>query len=203
MEFLGFSGPDADLEMLSDFAVAQAARDELEHLTLALGQCVEHIRRRFARELLQVSAHHPIGERRTDETPSLGGVPDRLNELFGARLLQHVSESPTPEGFGDVRLACRHGKDDDACLGSLLLQMPQNVKPGHPGHHQVEKEHVGPQLVDEGDDLGAVARCTNQPEIGLGDEQRLQPLPDHRVIVGDQEGDHAPQCTAATRGCRP
>src|SRR5918996_124942 len=71
-----FDGRVADVELLADLRVRETARDEAEHVQLAIGQVGQLLRRlsvRDSRELLD----HALRDRRREERLAAGDDPDR------------------------------------------------------------------------------------------------------------------------------
>jgi hypothetical protein len=78
-------------------------------------------------------------------------------------------------------------------LGPPAAQLGSCLEAGLARHADVEDREVDVALEPALDRLGAVDGLGDDLEIGLGVEDELQPLPDDRVIVGDEnagdEGD--------------
>ena len=81
-------------------------------------------------------------------------------------------------------------------LGILGADLPDRLHALQLGHAQVHERDVGPQAPPQGDRLFAVAGFADHHGVLLHVDDRCQPAPDQRVVVGDQHAD------AAVRGRR-
>jgi hypothetical protein len=54
-------------------------------------------------------------------------------------------------------------------------------------HHHIEDEHVGPETLDQADDLQSVARLADDVKIGVGFQHRAQALANHPMVVGQND----------------
>jgi hypothetical protein len=95
--------------------------------------------------------------------------------------------------------ALEGGEQDDLDVRAGVLDQPGGVEAAQDRHAQVHQDHVGLQLLGQGDRVGAVGGLAGDLEAGL-DEQVDQGRPEHRVVVGDQQPGpaHAPGPSAAT-----
>jgi hypothetical protein len=70
-------------------------------------------------------------------------------------------------------------------------QPPRRLDAVDLGHPDVHDDHVGPQLERQVDRLAAVGGLPHDLEVVLGAQHRLEPAAGQRVVVGDDQFDHA------------
>ena len=139
-----------DVEPLGDGLVRHALRDQRQHLGLALGQ-----------GLAQLGPAHLAHEARlgagveADLAP--GGGPHGLEQLAGARLLEHVAGRAGLDDVDDHAVLEDRGERDDLDVGEAAPQLARGLDAVHDRHQQVHDDDVRPQALDEVQGLAAVA----------------------------------------------
>src|SRR4051794_2574401 len=106
-------GRVADVELLADLDVREAAGDQAKHVELAPGQSVELRRRRGlwdAHELLDHAFRDGGGEERI----SAGDRANRCEELFGRLVLEHEAAGAGAERLVDIFVEVEGGQDQDS-----------------------------------------------------------------------------------------
>jgi hypothetical protein len=107
---------------------------------------------------------------------------------------QHLVEA---EGLGDVvvaaqgqpghlvlgRISC--GEEQDGGVGAVLAQPPDDAEPVEAGHHHVEHQQVGAELLGEGERLLAIGRGGHL-EAGVAQARRQQ-FADVRLVVDHEQ----------------
>ena len=202
----------ATTRSLGDLGVGQAAGDQRQDLGLALGELVDPVAgRRRGRaepgEARRSAAGSPTGtaarRRRPPPAPPrpASGAEASLSRkpLAPARSASYTYSSRSKVVSTSTLVAPARGRrpcpvaEDQA--GGL-----QPVEHRHPDVHQ---DHVGPERGGLVDRVPAVDRLADDLDVGLGASSTEQPLPDHRLVVGDQHPDgHGRSSRAAAAGRR-
>ena len=81
-----------------------------------------------------------------------------------------------------------HGEHDDACLGALLDDASGGLDAVDLRHRHVHEDHVRLELLGQVHRLLAV-RCLPDHVEALVEHGSLQRLPEHPVVVGEQQSD--------------
>ena len=176
----------ADVELLADLRVREAARNQTKHVQLALRQLAELLRRlsaRNARELLD----HPLRDRGGQQRVSAGHDPDRLEELLGRVVLQDESAGAGSERLVDVLVQVERRQDQHPGRVVGGEDPPRRLEPVELRHADVH-EHDG--RVEAGglvDRLEPVARLGDDLDVRLTREQHAEARPDHRLVIGDED----------------
>src|SRR6266568_4025723 len=139
------------------------------------------------------------GDRVGDEGPAARDPADRRDELRRGAFLRKIA--------GGARLERPHG-----VLGFLVHAEHEYPQPGFIGvhlldeldaaparHGQVEEQHVELELAHALQYFAAVLRFAHDGEIGRRREHLLQPFANDRMVVGDNDADHA-ACALPSRG---
>jgi hypothetical protein len=104
-------------------------------------------------------------------------------------VLCHDPARATPQGLNDLRPVNVGRKQDDATMQAEIDDFGERLESSKQRHRQIEKQDVGSRLADERNCLGSVRGLANYLEIGLGVEQRPEPLPEQRMIVRNGDPD--------------
>ena len=97
-----------------------------------------------------------------------------------------------------VRMTTR----DAARSGSAAI-CAGGLEPVQPGHPDVHEHDVGAGRADERDGLVAVRGLPDDLDVVLGIEQRTQPGPQQRLVVGQHDPDHCGAPGGRGRHARP
>ncbi len=84
----------------------------------------------------------------------------------------------------------------------MTAQLLGDLQAGHPGHLDVEKDHVGLVLPCRRGHLVAPSHLRHDLDVVLQGEQRGQAAPDKVLVVRDQHPDHAAPARVASSGTR-
>ena len=66
----------------------------------------------------------------------------------------------------------------------------EHLEKARPGHGDVQQHHVGRQPREQGEHFVAVHGFPHDLQARVIRHDAAEPLPHHRMIVGDQEPDH-------------
>ena len=116
-------GLQAQAELAGDLGVAEAPRDQGEHLGLARGE-----RRTGGRSLQQ-----PRGEPRPEHGTPGGDRADRRQHLVLAGVLEHVAARPDPQRGGDAGVVVQHREHQDGALWRRGHDPAGGLEPRHGG----------------------------------------------------------------------
>ena len=183
----------ADHEVGSDLRVRAPAREQQQHLALALGELLQTGRavglahRRPAGELGDHRARH----RRSEQRGAACDDADRVEQLLGRRVLEHEAAGTGAQRVEHVLVQAERREHqhphvvaqrrDDAARGLDAVEL---------GHADVEHGDVrlaGPRGIDG---LQAVSRLRDHGQVGLGLDDLAQAPTDQRLIVGLADPDH-------------
>ncbi|EXU85738.1 hypothetical protein P354_06965 [Streptomyces noursei PD-1] len=170
-----------------DLGVGGAVRGGVQHLALAVGQragAVGQGGRRQHRVDDPLPVQHPAHRVRE---PGRWGVLDQ--EGVRAGLHRPAQIAGAAEG----------GEDDDLHAGQFVAQPGRGVQAAQARHLDVQQcdvDVVGPRL---GEDLVAARRLGDDLQVVLQGQQCRQRLPDHGLVLRQQQPDHAGQLTAWDR----
>src|SRR6185312_15087056 len=120
-----------------------------------------------------------------------------LDELGVCGVLQHVPGGAGREGLAHVRGVVLHREHQDARVGRLDPDLGRGVDPARAWHDHVEEDDIGRELARQLDGLLAVAGLADRLEVVLALQEQAQARPDHRVVVDDQDADHAGTSTTS------
>ncbi len=156
-----------------------------------------------------------LGGDGADQPPGDVGRQQRIPPGHGSNTVQeHVrlgvfeEEPARPEAQGLVHvivLVERREDHDPRPVQALLLQdLPRGLEPVHPGHPDVHQHDVGDELHGAAEGGLAVVGLAHHLDVRLGVEQRPKARPDQRLVVGEQDPDHAaPSSGSVARTRKP
>src|SRR5713226_2857125 len=124
---------------------------------------------------------------------------NRRGELGGGVALQHIPRRAGAQGLDDVRLTVVDRQHDHFGLGQVTSDLTNGFDPVQARHRQVDDGDVGPQLVGQLDCHLAILSLGDYFDVAHRFETQTHALADDRVIVGEQNADHA---YTALRGIR-
>ena len=166
---------------LFDIPCAQQAHDVL----LAL-------RERLDRLGLLLRAH-PLGEQPRDlrVEVDLAGVrgADRLGDLLGLGVLEHVARGAGLEGRRDLLLLDEARHRDDLRLGELGLDPADRGHAVHVRHEEVHEHDIRGQAAGHGHALGAVGGLAHDLDVGQEVEEGAEAHADDGVVVDEEHAD--------------
>src|SRR3954453_16123060 len=167
-----------------DGCICESVGDEFEHLALAPRE------RRQCRILLP--RHREV----RDCSPRDAGAEDRLacshagdgpQQVLRLGTFEHVAEGAGAHCREHGLLVVEHCEHQDPDIWCRPDDLACGVDPGPVGHADVENEHVGPE--QDGLTDGIATRPGRADALVALDatDQGAQPLPDDRVVIGDQD----------------
>ena len=183
-----------DEQLLGDIAVVHAARDELEHLHLAVGELGRSdvrgalfLRVAFGQggELGEQLARH----RGVDQRLATVHRPDRLGHLVQRDVLQQIAAGAGADRLEQILFLVTDRQHDDLRARHDILGGAAGFDAAALGHPDVHEHDVGQRLPGHGHRLGAVARLPDQVDVILLLEDHLQAAAEQRVIIRDQHPD--------------
>ncbi len=125
-----------------------------------------------------------------EEATPRGHRAERGDEVLDARTLHHVAQGSGPQRLAHRRPLLVHGEDADPRARSLRAQ-PGEDRPTLPRERPVEEQHLRSVLDHRGEGALRVGCLGHQRQVGLGGQHGAHPGADDRVIVGDDDVDHA------------
>src|SRR5437588_1095903 len=182
-------GRRLDDELGRDLGIRQAASEQAQDVSLPGGQLVERrVRRRPPRELLDQTAR----ARRGEQCVTVVHRVNRRDELVRGRRLQQEPRRAGPERVDDVLVEVECREHQHANPVSALDDAPSGVDPVQPGHADVHQHDVRSRFAGTLDGLVSVARLPDHLEVRLGVEDQPETGSHERLVVGEQNADHAP-----------
>ena len=130
-----------------------------------------------------------LADARPENRLTLGDREHCAQDLGRVRALEDVSGGARADRLGDraVVVHHRHHQHGDVRMG---LGEPASCRHAvEAGHRDVHDDDVGPQLARERDGLLAVGGFADEFGLGRVTQQRADPLPEERMVVGDQHPD--------------
>src|SRR5688500_1893939 len=170
-------------ELVGDLPHGLARGDHPHDLVFAVG---ERLVQRLAAVVLELEGEL-LAERGRDVAPAAGDLADRAHELLGRAFLGQVARSAGFQRAHRVAVLGVHGEDQHRAARIALAQLLDELQAVLAGHVVVEHGDFPGHAPREVDDFLAVARLAYDGEVGLNREHLPQSLPDHRVVVGDDD----------------
>ena len=118
----------------------------------------------------------------------VAALPD-VGELVALGLGEEIDRPALQGRERDVGPVLGEGADHDHRGVVRGLDQGEGFEPGHPGHFDVERDHVGFEFRRPLDGLGAIARDPDDLDPGLGPEQVREQLAHQGRVVHDQDAD--------------
>ena len=118
------------------------------------------------------------------------GGADRAHELGGLDVLEQVAGGAGAQR-GEELVVVAEARQHDDPRARALAQALQRADAVEPRHHEVEQDHVGVGARGGVDRGLAVAGLGDDLDVVLEVEERAQALAHDRVVVGEQDADHA------------
>jgi hypothetical protein len=81
------------------------------------------------------------------------------------------------------------GEDDHAASAARRGDAARGLDPVHLGHAHVHQDHIGHELFDELDRLGAVRGLARDLDVVASVEDHAEAAADERLVVGEDDGD--------------
>ena len=191
IELVCFSiAPLGQHQLCGDRGVRLALRHLPEHLQLARGQRVQPRRAGLVRR------HQPLDHGRVDHRPARGDPADRVGQLVavGDPLLDQVA--PPRAAVGQQRRARRWPRRTGSaarrrCSGCLAaIARPSSVWFG--GMRMSVTTTSGPCSSIEREAAREVRGRADEPQVGRGVDQAGEPVPQQRVVLGENDRDRHP-----------
>ncbi len=142
-------------------------------------------------ELLVLAAPRPCSERDAVEAPGEPlGHGEELQRREGLR--QHGVGASDVVRVDHARLHSRSRQQHDADAGRrrIVLELPAEVDPAAPGHHDVQHDHVRARELDPVEGGRRVARLVDDDVEAL--ERRAQERAQCRIVVHDENAQAVP-----------
>src|SRR5713226_6444278 len=172
-----------DEELFPDFLVAEALRDELNNLLLAVAeQRLFPPRSGLAglRKRLHDLGSHPIVQ---PDFPGMHAMYAFYQEISGG-LLQDHSARPEAHGPDNVAIVFRGGQHNHARGQRFEIDFLEDGQAVLIRHAQIEEKNIRLELGEELDALGAVLRFADDGDIFVGIEKLPQAIAKDRVVIG-------------------
>ncbi len=185
-----------DHQLSGDLQVRQPARDECEHLRLALGEIGDPLLEpgparpvRHPGELLD----QQFGQVRREQRLPAGHHPDRVGEFGRRGVLEQEPGGPGAQCLEDVLVQVERGQHQDlrirGAAGARLGDAARRLDAAQPRHPHVHQHDVGRQLGGALHRLQPVDRLTGHGDVRLRVQQHGEALADHLLVVGQQYAD--------------
>jgi len=125
---------------------------------------------------------------------SLVDGANSLDQLCRCDIFQQVSLGAGADGGDHPVLLAKAGQDDDARMGAAFDDPGSGLDAIHPGHDQVQQDHVGLEAASKVYRLDAVRGFSHdfdgqRRRIALQLQKGSQPLSHHGVVIDDQHPD--------------
>ncbi len=197
----------ADEELLRDFRVGAAARDQLQHLELASGQLLEVGRKRADRggrapdELLD----HAARDRRGQQCVAARDCPDPGDQLLGRDVLEQEAARTHSERVVDVLVHVEGGEHHDLRRGALRLEEPaRRLDAVHLGHAHVHQDDIRRHALRLGQRLASVLSLPHHLDVRFRLEDHAKARAHQRLVVDDQDSEtHAGTTGSLARSRNP
>jgi len=135
-----------------------------------------------------------------EQRVALDCEPHRGDELIRRRRLQQEAAGARAERLVDVLVEVEGREDDDLRRrGRAVAQDPSRLEPVQPRHPDVHQHDVGLQVASELDRLGAVARLADHLDVRFRLEDQPEAGADERLVVGEQDPNHAAPAPSGSR----
>ena len=105
-------------------------------------------------------------------------------------VLQQIAGRADAQRGEQVGLLLGHGEDQDLDAVGASAQLGADLDAAQLGHPQVGQEHVGLDLLGEGERLATVGGEADDLDARVAVEQRRRALAHQAVIVGDEDAHH-------------
>ncbi len=122
---------------------------------------------------------------------AVGSGADAAQQLLARRVLEQVAGGAGVDRGQHVGVVAVGGEDEHADLREPVAQLADRGDAVAAGHPQVHQHHLRPAGDGERDRLDAGGRLAQHLELGVAGEDPAQPVAHDRVVVGDQQRDHA------------
>ena len=177
-----------ELESVGDLGVGEVSRDEVQDLVFAGCQLWE--RGVWGRPWRGSEiGHESFGDGGSEDGAAAVDPADGVDDVGFPGALEEVAAGSGLEGGEDGVVVLAHGQHQDTDLRACLQYLPGGLDAADAGHVEVHQDDVGLQGgrgVDRGLAVGGLA---DDVHIGLGVQQRVQPLAEGFVVVADQDLD--------------
>jgi hypothetical protein len=147
-----------------------------------------------------------------DETPEERGRekrvarrnrPHRADELIARRVFEQESGGSGPHRLVDVLVEVERRQHQHARPIPVAKQPPRRLDSIDARHADVHQHHIRAQLARDGNGLAAVPRLADHLEIVLRFEDRPETRPDQRLVVRDEDANHAVPAGSRARTEKP
>ena len=184
-------GRGTDDEGVRDLGVRLTRCEEPEHFGLARAERLElgARLRRLAEsgELLDHAPCHGGRERRLTAPHDA----DRIEQVVGGSILQQEAGGARAQRRKDVLIKVEGRQNQDASGRLIVDELPGRCEPVQFGHPDVHEDHVRAVPADSGHRDDAIRCLCDDLHIWFGFDQGPQARPDHPLVVGDHDADHA------------
>src|SRR5436305_1205705 len=177
-----------DDELGGDLRVRESAGEQAQDVKLAAGEQAKRGRRRGgAREFLDQPACAPGREERVAFVHGAYAG----DELVPRRRLEEKSGGAGAECIDYVLVEIEGGQDQHAQGGAVGKQASGRLDPAQLRHADVHEHDVRAELACPLERLLAVTRLTDALDVGLCAVATPEARSDERLVVGEQDSDHA------------
>jgi hypothetical protein len=187
----------AEVELAGDLAVRPSAGEELEHLALAGGELRERRRRvRPGSRPADVVLDQAPDDLGREQRVAGGDGAHGGGELARRRALEQEAAGARAERLIDVLVVVERGEHEDACADAGVgLEPSRGLDPVDARHPDVHEHDVGRCAQRRLERLGAVRGLADHRDVVLALEDRPEPAPHQRLVVGEQDPDHGAAST--------
>jgi DNA-binding transcriptional LysR family regulator len=173
----------AEVKPPRDLRVGEPARDQPENLRFPGAELLRPGRGGLGAH----PAHQAAGHRGREHGLAPGRGPHPVGEHRPGRVLQQVPGRAGLDRAQDVGVGVIRGQHHDRGTG----QVPDGFHPIAARHPQVHEDDVRTQPPGERHRLRTGRRLADHLDVRLGRQHAPQALADDRVVVGQQDPDHA------------
>ena len=136
------------------------------------------------------------------EPAAAGQGADGEEQVGLQRVLEDVAAHAGGQRVPHILRIVEHAEDHDRPVRPAPQDLDGRVEAVDLRHRHVEHDHVGVELLVEGDGFGAAARLADDFDVLLVFEDAAESLPHERVIVGEQYANRHRQATSDAAGAR-
>lgn len=177
----------ADAEEIGDLPVLAPLGDEFQHLPLPGGEPLPGRDQDIVLPALQVAVDDLVGDVWTQIAFSRQYGTNSRQEFLMGRVLEDIAGGPGAEAGQDVLLRFMDRQDQDFRRRRLPSHLPDGVQASQPRHGEIQKQEIRLQLPTATYRLPAVCRLPHDSQIRARRQERFEPLPEDRVIFGDDD----------------
>ena len=186
---VSFDGLDADSQFGRDLLVGFALGDQLQDFRLAWGQQIGSLSDGHAfDERLAIMAHEPLANGRTEKGAALPDFAYCFDQVGDGRSFQQVARRACFGQLMHVFVVAVRRENEHLAAGNSPNDLACGFQAVEQRHGDVHQHYVGPQFPGQLHRLPARLGFADNRNVWFRFQQRAEPLPDHRVIVRQENG---------------